>query len=31
MSAADLDSFFSEVSATLGADGVNRSEETIQR
>ena len=31
MSATDLDMFFSEVSATLGADGVNRSDETIQR
>jgi 4-cresol dehydrogenase (hydroxylating) flavoprotein subunit len=31
MSATDLDSFFSEVSTTLGVEGINRSDETIQR
>src|ERR1700691_2618958 len=31
MSATDLDRFFSEVSATLGVEGVNRSDETIRR
>ena len=31
MSATDLDSFFSEVSAALGAEGINRSDETILR
>jgi 4-cresol dehydrogenase (hydroxylating) len=31
MSATDLDSFFSEVSAALGVEGINRSDETIQR
>src|ERR1700738_2162036 len=31
MSAANLDAFFSEMTATLGADGVNRSDETIRR
>ena len=31
MRATDFDMFFSEVSATLGVEGINRSDETIQR
>ena len=31
MSPANLEGFFSELAGTLGADNVNRSEETIQR